>query len=67
MPDFSLSTHAQYMLQERKIAEAWVWRTIENPGRKKKGEDGNIHYTKPIRERDGLFYMSSSILTLIHN
>ena len=53
MPDFSLSTHAQYMLKERTITEEWVWRTIENPSRKKKGKDGNMHYTKPIRERDG--------------
>jgi hypothetical protein len=53
MPDFSFSTHARYMLQERRIAEEWVWRTIENPSRKKKGKDGNMHYTKSIQERDG--------------
>lgn len=53
MPDFSFTTHAKYMLEERKISEEWVWRTIENPQRKKKGKDGNMHYTKPIRERDG--------------
>jgi len=53
MPDFELSTHAKDMLRERRIAEEWVWRTIENPSNKKKGKDGNIHYRKPIRERDG--------------
>jgi hypothetical protein len=53
MPDFEFSTHALDMLQERKIAEEWVWRTIETPTRKKKGENGNIHYTKPIKEKDG--------------
>jgi len=45
--------HAKDMLQERRIAEEWVWRTIETPGRKKKAKDGNMHYTKPIREKDG--------------
>ena len=53
MPDFEFSTHAKDMLHERRIAEEWVWRTIETPSKKKKGKDGNMHYTKPIRERDG--------------
>lgn len=52
MPDFEFSTHAKEMLRERKIAEEWVWHTIET-GKSKRGIDGNIHYTKPIRERDG--------------
>lgn len=53
MLGFSFTSHAKYMLEERKISEEWVWRTIENPSRKKKGKDGNMHYTKPIKERDG--------------
>ena len=53
MSNFSFTRHAKYMLKERKISEEWVWRTIENPSRKKKGKDGNLHYTKPIKERDG--------------
>lgn len=53
MVDFEFSSHAKDMLHERKIAEEWVWRTIETPGSKKMGTDGNMHYTKPIRERDG--------------
>jgi ribosomal protein L7Ae-like RNA K-turn-binding protein len=53
MPEFELSTHAREMLRERKIAEEWVQRVLETPSRKKKAKDGNIHYTKPIREKDG--------------
>ncbi|MEZ4593407.1 MAG: DUF4258 domain-containing protein [Chloroflexota bacterium] len=53
MPDFSFTAHAKYMLSERNIPEEWVWRTMANPSRKQKGKDGNMHYTKPIRERDG--------------
>jgi ribosomal protein L7Ae-like RNA K-turn-binding protein len=53
MPVFELSTHAREMLRERKIAEEWVQRVLETPSRKKKAKDGNIHYTKPIREKDG--------------
>jgi ribonuclease PH len=41
------------MLRERNIAEEWVWRTIATPKRKRKGEDDNMHYTKPIKERQG--------------
>lgn len=52
MPDFELSTHTKDMLKERNIAEQWVWRTINTPDRKHRGDDGNMHYTKTIRERD---------------
>ena len=53
MPGFEFSTHAREMLRERGIAEEWVWRTLKTPNRKKKGKDGNMHYTKSIREREG--------------
>ncbi|VAW43153.1 hypothetical protein MNBD_CHLOROFLEXI01-2898 [hydrothermal vent metagenome] len=53
MPLFEFSAHAKIMLRERRISEEWVWRTLETPSKKKKGKDGNMHYTKPIRERDG--------------
>ena len=53
MDEFELSTHAQQMLIERNILEEWVWRTINTPKRKRKGDDDNMHYTKPIKERDG--------------
>lgn len=53
MPDFELSAHTKYMLEERSITEEWVWRTLDTPDRKHRGDDGNMHYTKTIRERDG--------------
>lgn len=53
MPDYEFSKHALEMLHERKIEKEWVWRTLETPGRHKKGKDGNMHYTKPIKEKDG--------------
>jgi hypothetical protein len=53
MAEIELSTHARQMLRERNIAEEWVWRTIATPKRKRKGEDDNMHYTKPIKERQG--------------
>ncbi len=53
MPDFELSTHAKNMMIERKIVEDWVWRTVDTPSKKKTDADGNVHYIKPIRERQG--------------
>lgn len=41
------------MLKERGIAEEWAGRTLNTPDRKRHGDDGNMHYTKTIRERDG--------------
>ena len=40
-------------MRERNIAEEWVWRTLQTPDRKRRGDDGNMHYTQTIRERDG--------------
>jgi hypothetical protein len=54
MPDMELTSHARDMLIERKIAEEWLWRTINVPDRKKRHpSDGNIHYTRTIREAQG--------------
>jgi hypothetical protein len=52
MADFEFSQHAKEMLQERNIAEEWVWRVIAT-GKRQAGADGNVHYTKRLRERDG--------------
>jgi len=51
--DFQFSAHTREMLRERNIAEEWVWRTLDAPDKKRRGDDGNMHYTKRIRERDG--------------
>lgn len=53
MSDFELSAHTKDMLKERNIAEEWLWRTLKTPDRKRRGADGNMHYTKTIREREG--------------
>ena len=53
MAEFELSAHARDMLLERRIEEGWVRRTIQTPRGRSKGVDGNVHYTKPIRERQG--------------
>jgi len=48
-----LTKHAEDVLMERKIVEKWVWRTINTPSKKRRGDDGNRHYTKPIKEKGG--------------
>jgi hypothetical protein len=54
MSDFELSKHAKDMLKERNLREEWVWRTLQTPSRKRRhASDGNVHYTKAIKERDG--------------
>jgi len=53
MLELEFSSHAQDMLVERGISEEWVWRVIQNYDHKHLGDDGNMHYTKTIRERDG--------------
>ena len=47
-----LTHHAQNMLEERNIDEAWLWRTIEMPDEKFLGTDGNTHFIKAIDEFD---------------
>jgi Domain of unknown function (DUF4258) len=51
MPDFEFSNHAIDMLAERNIPEDWIWRTLNHPDKKDLGKDGNMHYTKAIKER----------------
>lgn len=53
MPAFDFTIHARDMLAERKISEDWVWRVLNQPDETYMGDDGNMHYTKAIKERDG--------------
>jgi hypothetical protein len=53
LPDFELSYHAKEMMVERNVAEEWVWRVLQHPDKTKLGEDGNRHFFKAIRERNG--------------
>lgn len=53
MPTFDFTIHARDMLTERKIPEDWIWRVLNQPDETHMGDDGNMHYTKAIQERDG--------------
>ena len=53
MPDLEYSKHAKHMLTRRKILEEWVWRAVNTPDKKRRGDDDNMHYTKTIREKEG--------------
>lgn len=53
MSDIEFSKHARYVLEKRRIPEEWVWRVIGTPDRKRRGADGNMHFVKAIREREG--------------
>jgi hypothetical protein len=52
MPDYVFSKHAADMLEEREIPEAWVWRALNESEDTFTSEDGNLHFTKMIVERD---------------
>ena len=52
MPKFDFTAHARDMLNERNVPEDWVWRAMNNPDKKRMGDDGNIHYVKVIKERN---------------
>lgn len=52
MADYVFSKHALGMMGERAISEDWVWRTLAESGAAVMGEDGNLHFTKAIPERD---------------
>ena len=53
MQGFELSSHAIDMLTERDIQEEWLWRTINAPEKKQMGKDNNLHFTRPIEEKEG--------------
>jgi len=46
------SKHATKMMEERKIAEDWVWRVLNESENTFTGEDGNLHFTKAIAEKE---------------
>ena len=52
MTDYVFTKHAADMMEERTISEAWVWRVINESENTYAGEDGNLHFTKAIAERD---------------
>jgi hypothetical protein len=52
MIDYAFTKHALDMLEERGISEDWVWRTINESDEEFTSEDGNLHYTKAITEKE---------------
>ena len=52
MTDYVFTKHAADMMEERTISESWVWRVINESENTYTGEDGNLHFTKAIAERD---------------
>jgi hypothetical protein len=52
MNDYVFTKHAVDMLDERGISEAWVWQTINESDSQFSSEDGNLHFSKAIAERE---------------
>jgi len=52
MTDYIFSKHAADMMGERDIPEDWVWRAIDQSDNTFTSEDGNLHFTKAITERE---------------
>lgn len=55
MMDIEVTAQARDMMQERGIAEEWVWRALRSPDRSALGAEGNMQYVKAIPERGGRF------------
>jgi len=55
MDGIEFSLHARDMLRERKIAEEWVWRAIQQADHSETASDGTTHYIKAIPEFGGRF------------
>jgi hypothetical protein len=53
--DIEYSKHAQDVINERKINEEWIFRTINCPDYFEVGIDDNDHYIKAIAEFEGRF------------
>ena len=52
MTDTIFSKHALEMMTERNISESWVWRTLNESENTFTGDDGNLHFSKAIAERE---------------
>lgn len=52
MTDAVFTKHALDMMEERKISESWVWRTINEADNTFASDDGNLHFTKAIAENE---------------
>jgi hypothetical protein len=52
MTDYTFSKHALDMMEERNISEDWVWRVLNESQNTFTSEDGNLHFTKSILEKE---------------
>jgi len=52
MTDTIFSKHALEMMAERNISEGWIWRTLNESENTFTGDDGNLHFTKAITEKE---------------
>ena len=52
MTDYVFSKHALEMMTERNISESWVWRTLNESENTFTSDDGNLHFTKAIPEKE---------------
>jgi hypothetical protein len=52
MTNYVFSKHASEMMEERNIAEDWVWRVLNEPDESITGEDGNMHFSGTIEEKE---------------
>ncbi len=52
MTDYTFSTHAVDMMEERNILENWVRRALNESDNTFTGDDGNLHFAKAIAERE---------------
>jgi hypothetical protein len=52
MTDYEFSKHAAEMMEERNISESWVWRALNESDNTFIGDDGNLHFTKAITEKE---------------
>ena len=52
MTDYIFTKHALDMMEERSISETWVWRTINESENIFTSDDGNLHFSKAITEKE---------------
>ncbi|MBI5839510.1 MAG: DUF4258 domain-containing protein [Chloroflexi bacterium] len=52
MTEYIFSKHAAEMMEERSISEDWVWHVLNDSENKFTGEDGNLHFSKAIVEKE---------------
>lgn len=52
MTEYSFSKHATEMMEERRISADWVWNVLSDAENTIAGEDGNLHFSKTIAEKE---------------